>query len=261
MTPPTAMSIRELGELIAATFRLGTKPIAVHGSDTPPEGAVFLPSVHRCLATAMIRMSKGEAPSVVYLGEDAKAGCCPGGLAHAGYIRRPEAISYFVSTGNPAIPDAPAEYLKASPELVDACFAAEGVITPPGKYLVVRTTESVPAPFTGVRAISFFGKAEQIRNLVAQVHFDRAELFYPVLVPWGPACATLVTYPAAMAANAPPDSAFLGPQDPTLNYALPPDILATGLPVSVARRVGETIGRSFITKRREVAFPGHEGKR
>jgi len=261
MTPPTAMSIRELGELIAATFRLGTKPIAVHGSDTPPEGAVFLPSVHRCLATAMIRMSKGEAPSVVYLGEDAKAGCCPGGLSHAGYIRRPPAISYFVSSGNPAIPDAPAEYLKATPELVDACFAAEGAITPPGRYLVVRTTESVPDPFTGVRAISFFGRAEQVRNLVAQVHFDRSEPFYPVLVPWGPACATLVTYPAGMAANAPPDSAFLGPQDPTLNYALPPDIFGIGLPVRVARRVGENIGRSFITKRTEVAFPGHEEKR
>jgi hypothetical protein len=63
-----------------------------------------------------------------------------------------------------------------------------------------------------------------------------------------------------MAANAPPDSAFLGPQDPTLNYALPPDILGIGLPVGVARRVAENIGRSFISKRTEVAFPDHGKK-
>jgi hypothetical protein len=256
----TARSIRELGELIATTFRLGTMPIAVHGADVPPDGAVFLPSVHRCIATAMVRMSTGDAPPVIYLGEDARVGCCPAGLSHAGYIMRPPAISYFVSSGRPGIPDAPAEYLKASPELVDSCFAALGTINPPGKYLVVRTTESVPPPFTGVRAMSFFGRAEQIRNLAAQVHFDRAEPFYPVLVPWGPACATLVTYPTGMAANAPPDSAFLGPQDPTLNYALPPDILAIGLPIGVARRVGENIEKSFVTKRPEVAFPDHPEK-
>jgi hypothetical protein len=61
-----------------------------------------------------------------------------------------------------------------------------------------------------------------------------------------------------MAANAPLDSAFMGPQDPTLNYALPPDILGIGLPIGVARRVAENIGRSFITKRTGVAFPDHE---
>ncbi|NTV00623.1 MAG: DUF169 domain-containing protein [Methanoregulaceae archaeon] len=254
-------SIRELGELIATTFRLGTSPIAVHGADEPPDGGVFLPSIHRCLATAMVRMSTGDAPPVVYLGEDKKTGCCPGGLSHTGYIRRPPAISHFVSSGRPGVPDAPAEYLKANPELVDACFAAMGTITPPGRYLVVRTTESVPVLFTGVRALSFFGRAEQVRNLVAQVHFDRSEPFYPVLVPWGPACATLVTYPAGLAANTPPDSAFLGPQDPTLNYALPPDILGIGLPVGMARRVAENIGKSFITKRTEVAFPDHNEKR
>jgi hypothetical protein len=217
MTPPTVMSIRDLGELIAATFRLGTKPIAVHGSDTPPEGAVFLPSVHRCLATAMIRMSKGEAPSVVYLGEDAKAGCCPGGLSHAGYIRRPPAISYFVSSGNPAIPDAPAEYLKATPELVDACFAAEGAITPPGRYLVVRTTESVPDPFTGVRAISFFGRADRSEP-VAQVP-STGLTNLPCPCSWGPACATWS--PIRQEWRQMPRIQHSRPQDPTSTMPLP----------------------------------------
>jgi hypothetical protein len=252
-----AGTIRELGTRIRSAVRLETKPLAVYGSDIPPKGGVLLPVVHRCIATAMVRMARGQAQDVVYLGTDAKTGCCPGGLSHTGYLSRPPGISFFVSTGRPGIPDAPAEYLKASPELVDRCFAAIGAITPPGKYLVIRTCESVPAPITEVLAISCFGTAEQIRNLAALVHFDRSEPFFPVLVPWGPACSTLVTYPGGLAANAPRDSAFLGPQDPTLNYAFPPDTLGIGLPFEVARKMGENIVRSFITKRPEVAFPDH----
>jgi hypothetical protein len=47
----------------------------------------------------------------------------------------------------------------------------------------------------------------------------------------------------------------MGPQDPTVNRSLPPDLMAIGLPVTVARRVAENIDRSFITKRPSVAFP------
>jgi hypothetical protein len=254
MPPET---LQELGELIASAFRLGTRPLAVHGSDRPPKGGALLSSVHRCIATVMVRMAFGKAPEVVYLGSDDRTGCCPGGLSHTGYIQRPPGIRYFVSTGRPDIPDAPAEYLKASPELVDECFAAVGTITPPGKYLVIRTCESVPDSLPEVRAVSCFGTCEQIRNLAAMVHFDRPDPFFPVIVPWGSACSTLVTYPAGLTASAPTDSAFIGPQDPTLNYALPPDILGIGLPFRVARKIGENIGRSFITKRPEVAFPDH----
>jgi hypothetical protein len=240
--------------MIASAFRLTTKPLAVHGSAVPPADAVPLPSVHRCIAVAMVRMAMEDGPSAIYLGRDVQQGCCPGGLSHTGFIVRPPAISWFVSTGRPGIPDAPAEFLKAGPELVDACFDAIGPITPAGPCLVLRTCESVPDRETGIRAITCFGNAEQVRNMAALVHFDRAEPFFPVIVPWGPACDTLVTYPAGMAAGAPRDSAFLGPQDPTVNHALPPDILAIGLPIAVARKMAENIGRSFISRRGEVAF-------
>jgi hypothetical protein len=250
-------SARIIGKKIAEACRLATEPLAVYGSDSVPEGAVHLPVIDRCIAAAMVKMATGKGPSAFYFGGDAKAGCCPGGLSHTGYIERPPAISFFVSTGNPGIRDAPAEYLKASPDLVDRCFEAEGKITPPGKYLVVQTCASVPDAVTHVKAISCFGTAEQIRNLAALVHFDRADPFSPVIVPWGPACATIVTYPAGIAENAPAESAFMGPQDPTLNRSLPPDLMAIGLPVVVARRVAENIDRSFITKRPSVAFPDH----
>ena len=251
------MPIARLGQALAAACRLGTKPLAVYGAEKPPETAVSLPEIHRCIAVAMIRMAQNEGPQAIYLGADTRIGCCPGGLSHTGYIPRPPAISYFVSTGRPGIPDAPAEYLKAAPELVDQCFSAIGTITPAGKYLVIQTCESVPPSVTGVRAVTCFGNAEQIRNLAALVHFDRAEPFFPVLVPWGPACGTLVTYPAGMAAKAPKDSAFMGPQDPTVNHALPGGLLAIGLPVAVAQRIAENIPNSFISRKPGVAFPEH----
>ncbi|MCE5298447.1 MAG: DUF169 domain-containing protein [Methanoregulaceae archaeon] len=250
-------SVRVVGKEIATACRLSTEPLAVYGSDSVPEGAVHLHEVHRCIAAAMVKMATERGVSAFYLGSDAKTGCCPGGLSHTGYITRPPAISFFVSTGRPGIPDAPAEYLKASPGLVDQCFDAEGKITPLGKYLVVRTCASVPDSVKGVKAISCFGNAEQIRNLSALVHFDRADPFSPVLVPWGPACATVVTYPAGMAEHAPAESAFLGPQDPTVNWALSPDLMAIGLPIGVARRIAENLNESFIAKRPSVAFPDH----
>ncbi len=249
------LPIRELGRMIASAFRLKTRPLAVYGSQNPPSDAVPLPSVHRCIAVTMVHMAMNDGPQAVYIGNDVRQGCCPGGLSHTGYIMRPPALSWFVSTGRPGVPDAPAEYLKAGPELVDACFDAIGPVTPAGPYLVIRTCESVADNETGVRAISCFGNAEQIRNMAALVHFDLAEPFFPVLVPWGPACDTLVTFPAGMAAGAPRDSAFMGPQDPTVNHALPQDIMVIGLPIAVARRMGNNIGRSFISRRSGVAFP------
>jgi hypothetical protein len=248
-------SVRMIGKKIANACRLATEPLAVYGSDNIPKGAVHLPVIDRCIAAAMVKMATGKGFSAFYLGGEAKSRCCPGGLSHTGYIERPPAIRFFVSTGNPGIKDAPAEYLKASPDLVDQCFAAEGKITPPGKYLVVQTCASVPDSLSTVKAISCFGTTEQIRNLSALVHFDRADPFSPVIMPWGPACATIVTYPAGIAEHAPAESAFIGPQDPTINRALPPDLMAIGLPIAVAGRVAENIDRSFITKRPAVAFP------
>lgn len=249
------LSIRELGRMIASAFRLNTKPLAVCGSPEPPFDAVPLSSVHRCIAVTMFRMAMNEGPPAVYIGSNVSQGCCPGGLSHTGYTMRPPAISWFVSTGRPGIQDAPAEYLKAGPELVNACFDAIGPVTPAGPYLVIRTCESVADHEAGIRAISCLGNAEQIRNMAALVHFDRAEPFFPVLVPWGPACDTLVTFPAGMAAGAPRGSAFMGPQDPTVNHALPRDTMVIGLPITVARRMGDNISRSFISRRPGVAFP------
>jgi hypothetical protein len=245
----------EIGNAIAAAFRLTARPLAIYGSDKLPKGGEPIASVNRCLAAAMYYLAASSEHRTLYVGVDAKAGCCPGGLTHLGLMEYPSSIKYFVSTGKSDFRGGVAEYLKASPEIVEQCFRAMGKITPLNTTIVIQACDDLPDPDPGVRAICLFGNAEQVRNLGALVHFDRDEPFFPVLVPWGPVCSTLITFPAGMAAKAPLNTAFMGPQDPTLNYALPEDTMALGVPIRVAERMAENIPFSFISKRSDVAFP------
>ncbi|EJG07062.1 MAG: DUF169 domain-containing protein [Methanofollis liminatans] len=252
----THSAVSEIGGRLAEAFRLSAAPLAVCGSEEVPADAVPLPSVHRCIAVAMYRMAMGAADApALYLDEEANAGCCPGGLAHMGFVGRSDEIRWFVSTGRSDIRGGAAEYLKADPALVDACFERAGPVTPPGRYLVIRPCRTVTDD-AAVRSICLFGTAEAVRNIAALVHFDRPDPFSPVLAPWGPACATFVSYPAGLAAGAPRDAAFMGPTDPTVNHALPPDLLAIGIPIAVARRMAGNLDASFVVRRPRVAFPG-----
>ncbi len=255
----TEFTIKEIGERFSTAFHLRTSPLAVYGADAVPEGAVHLSSIHRCIAVTMYRMASGQVDAdAVWLGGEHTAGCCPGGLSHTGFMERSDDIAWFVSTGRKDVRGGAAEYLKAGPQLVEKCFQAAGPITPPGRYLVIERASSVPKGKADVRSLCMFGDAETIRNIAALVHFDRDEPFFPVLVPWGPACATFVTYPAELAARAPNDSVFMGPQDPTVNWSLPPDLMGIGIPLRIARRMADNIDRSFVVRRPGVAFPGHE---
>jgi hypothetical protein len=255
----TAIDFRETGLRLAAALRLNTRPLAIYGADNPPPGSVHLASVNRCFASSMYRMASGEGPQVIHVGKDDHEGCCPGGISHMGFTPEKEEIQYFVSTGRSDIMGGAAEYLKSSPAMVEKCFRALGAITPPGPYMVVSTCEALPQPDPGVRSICCFGTAEQIRNMAALVHFDRDDPFSPVIVPWGPSCATFISYPAGLAENAPKNTAFMGPQDPTQNRGLPPEMMAMGIPAALAVRMDGNLDKSFIVKRPHVAFPGHTG--
>ncbi|MDK2975270.1 MAG: hypothetical protein PWP08_1641 [Methanofollis sp.] len=250
--------ISEIGERFAAAFRLSAQPLAVYGVEEMPADAVPLPSVNRCIAIAIYRMATRETDApALYLGEDMKAGCCPGGLAHMGFTERSDDIRWFVSTGRADVRGGAAEYLKADPALVDASFERVGPVTPPGRYLVIRPCRTVTDD-AAIRSLCFFGTAEAIRNIAALVHFGRADPFSPVIAPWGPACATFVSYPAGMTTGAPHDVTFIGPTDPTVNHALPPDLLGIGIPAAVARRMAGNLDDSFVVRRLNVAFPDHK---
>lgn len=251
------INFKEIGARLKAAFRLSTRPLAVYGSEVLPAGIPRLNEVNRCFAVSLHRMAMGEEVSAIYVSEDTGEGCCPGGLYHVGYIPVPDEIRYFVSTGRKDVHGGAAEYLKAGPELVERCTAAAGPIRPPGKYLVVQACEALPDPEPAIRSLCCFGTGEQIRNMGALVHFDRDDPFSPVIAPWGSACSTYITFPAGLAENTPHNTAFMGPQEPTQNRSLPPEMMALGLPAEMAARMVQNLDTSFVSRRPGVAFPSH----
>ena len=254
----TKTDFRKIGARLKEAFRLTTRPLAVYGSEVLLPGIPPMTEVNRCFAVSLYRMATGTVVSAIFVSADTSEGCCPGGLYHVGYIPIPDDIKYFVSTGRKDVRGGAAEYLKASPELVERCTVAAGSIRPPGKYLVVQACETLPDTGPAVRSLCCFGTGEQIRNMAALVHFDRDDPFSPVIVPWGSSCSTFITFPAGLAENTPRDTAFMGPQDPTQNHSLPPDMMALGIPAEMAVRMVNNLDASFITRRPQVAFPGHK---
>ncbi|MFX1575204.1 MAG: hypothetical protein ACFFB0_20910 [Promethearchaeota archaeon] len=74
-------------------------------------------------------------------------------------------------------------------------------------------------------------------------------------MPWGPSCASFVTYPAGMVENGTKNSIIIGPTDPTGNYWFPENYLSMGLPFEIAKRMANDFESSFIVKRSEIAYP------
>jgi hypothetical protein len=65
----------------------------------------------------------------------------------------------------------------------------------------------------------------------------------------------MITYPAGMAENAPKDSAYIGPIDPTENPWLTPELMIMGIPIALALQMAADLEKSFICKRSRIAYP------
>jgi hypothetical protein len=127
------LPFRDIGQRLVAAFRLESRPLVIYGTETLPAGTVHLSEVNRCFAVSLYRMATETDVSALYVGADTQEGCCLGGLYHVGYIPVPDDIKYFVSAGRKDVRGGAAEYLKASPDLVERCTVAAGPIRPPGK--------------------------------------------------------------------------------------------------------------------------------
>jgi hypothetical protein len=58
-----------------------------------------------------------------------------------------------------------------------------------------------------------------------------------------------------MVETSPPNTAFVGPSDPTGNVWFPQDYLSLAIPIKIARRMADDLEGSFIAKRPSVAYP------
>jgi hypothetical protein len=253
--PTPLLSINEVGAKLRRAGRLENRPLSVYGSGTIPNGAIPSTSISRCLAQAITTVAFRDKTPAIYVTAEMPETCCPGGLAHLGFIRLNPGIKYFVSTGSKDFRNGEAEFLRASPELFEESRRTMGEVTPLDKYIVIQPCADLTNDDPGVKSILCFGTAEQIRNMISLIHFRSPHPFCNTLVPEGAACASFVSYAAGMVEKAPPDTAFVGPSDPTGNKWFPEDYLSLAIPIRIARRMADDLEDSFIMKRPTVAYP------
>lgn len=248
------ISIKKIGESLKKAGKLNTHPLAIYTLETVPENATPMCSLDRCVAKAIFEASVNNKIPPLYIGKNTLKGCCPGAMTYFGFTKPLKFIKYFVSTGSEKFRGGEAEYLKASPEHVERFLESVGEIKQVGKYLVIGRCDDLKEDID-VRSILCFGNGEQIRNLSSLIHFRTENPFNSINMPFGPACATFVSYPAGMVEKAPKETAFVGPVDPTGNVWFPPEYMAIGIPFKTAIGMHDDLDKSFAIKRSEVASP------
>ena len=131
------LSVSEIGKRLTQAGRLKTRPLCFYGSQGIPEGVTPSTSVSSCVARAIFTLATRQKMPAIYVTADMPERCCPGGLAQFGFTEFDPGIKYFVSTGSKDFRSGAAEFLRATPELVEENRKLMGKITPPGKYLVI----------------------------------------------------------------------------------------------------------------------------
>jgi len=243
------LSIMQIGALLADAVNMKTRPVCVYGSETIPENAVRSSMLSDCLACNMYKIAEGKVRGPIYAGDEpGQIFCrCMGGLAWFGYKGFDPRLPGLMSTGSKAAKQA-GKHLKENEKIACETYQAVGEIKPLGRYVVMSRCDDIRLD-RGVKCIMCFCGGEQIRDLCALAHFSSHDVFSLISVPWGPACATLVTYPAGMAANASSSQIFIGPTDPSARDWLPENYLAMGIPVEIARKMAGDVEKSFLAKR------------
>lgn len=243
------LSIMQIGALLADAVNMKTRPVCVYGSDTIPENAVRSSLQSDCLACNMYQIAEGKVKGPVYAGDEpGELFCrCLGGPAWFGYKGFDQRLPGLMSTGSTDAKQA-GKHLKENEDIACETYQAVGEIKPLGRYVVMSRCIDMRDD-RGVKCIICFAGSEQVRDLCALAHFSSHDVFSLISVPWGPACATLVTYPAGMAGNASSSQISIGPVDPSARAWLPEDCLAMGIPIEIARKMAGDVESSFLSNR------------
>lgn len=255
------ISIKNIGKKFKNALKLDIFPLIIYEAKNLPENAVPICSIDSCVAKSIFLTSTGENSNPLYINNKTLKGCCPGSMTYLGFSKPAKFIKYFVSTGKENSRGRSPEYLKASPEDVEKFLKSIGTVKPAENNLIIQKCEDIQNDGNldtedfNIKSILIFGNAERIRNLSNLIYFNNENTFTGISMPFGPACASFITYPNRMAEKTPEKTSFLGPVDPTGNEWFPSDYLSMGLPIEIATGVYENIDNSFISKRPEVAFP------
>jgi hypothetical protein len=244
------LGIDELGKKIVMAGRLKLRPLCVYGTDEIPQGAIPSCAIDRCIAKAVFTAALYAETPPLYV--DANQGqCCPGGMVWMGFNEPHPKLKYFVTVGTPDFLGGMAEHLKATPEPFEEQRKRAGKVIPPGKYIVIGPCTDDIA-LDKVRSVILFANSEQIRNLCGLAQFNSSDPFFKTIIPAGATCSTMITFPAGMAENAPKDSTYVGPTDPTGNPWLPPEMMIMGIPIALAQQMAADLDESFICRRSKI---------
>ena len=247
------LSVQELGKKLVEAGRLKLRPLCVYGTDEIPQGAMALYAIDRCIAKAVYSAALFEDTPPLYV-DASQEQCCLGGMFWMGFDEPHPKLKYFVTVGTPDFHGGAAEHLKATPELFEEQRKCTGKVTPPGKYIVIGPCTDDITP-EKIRSIILFAGSEQIRNLCGLAQFNSSDPFFKTIIPAGATCSMMITFPAGMAENAPKDSAYVGPTDPTGNPWLPPELMIMGIPIALAQQMAADVDESFICRRGKITYP------
>ena len=244
------LSIRQIGSILAGAVNMRKSPVCVYGSDRIPDNAVRSSQLGDCLACNIFQIAEGRIRGPVYAeNEPGQSFCrCVGGPAWFGYRGFDPRLPGMMSTGSGADKQ-DGKCLKEDEEIACETYRAVGEIKPLGRYVVISRCDDLEED-SCVKCIICFASGRQIRDLCALAHFGSPNVFGSISFPWGPACATLVTYPAGMAEKARGYQIFIGPTDPSARGWLPEDCLAMGMSTEIARKIAGSVERSFLAKKR-----------
>jgi hypothetical protein len=175
-------------------------------------------------------------------------GVCQGSLGWLGLVEFPEDVCDMLSTGG-----SHPMYVKETAAGAAWTLKKMGKVQFPAKYLIMQTCENAG----DVTPLSYLciGNAEQIRNLCGLIHYGSESPFGQIDAAWGSFCATFIAYPTGMAKGAPKDTAFIGPIGPDGNSLMLPEMMALGIPATMATRMAEDAEHSFAVKCPETAWP------
>ncbi|MFC1535183.1 DUF169 domain-containing protein [Thermodesulfobacteriota bacterium] len=245
---------RQIAKKLAQAGRLKAIPLCIYGSEVLPNNAISSKEINRCIAHSIFSLTTDKEINAIYIENDEEKSCCPGGQAWLGFKGFMPMLKYFLSTGIASFRNGAAEYLISNPDLAEKRLSSVGKIKPLGKYIVIQKSDNISEDGLVVSAFLCFGNSVQIRNLTSLFYF-RSEKSFDVQFPWGPLCASFVSYPTNMAENSPKNRVILGPTDPTGNYWFPQNYLSMGIPYEIAKRMANDLDSSFIQKRSKIAFP------
>ncbi|MFX1516272.1 MAG: DUF169 domain-containing protein [Promethearchaeota archaeon] len=244
----------EIGTKLKQAGRLSSQPLCIYGTDTLPAEVISSTEINRCIARVLFTLATDSTYSGIYINLDNKKVCCPGGQAWLGFQPFQPYLKYFLSSGSPDFRNGSAEYLISDPDLVERRLKSIGKITPLAEFIIIERSDQISRKNAEIKAFLCFGEAEQIRNLCSLVYFHSESSSW-IQIPWGPSCASFITYPTGMIKLNHQESVILGPTDPTGNFWVPQNFLSMGIPFKIAKQMAEDVDSSFIDQRPTVAYP------